>query len=141
MESGKAFGKELINIIDQNNIFIERGLRTFASQKMKNMSVQNITQEDFKSVIQSNDKVMVKYYADWCGSCKLIAPKYKRLSDDDRFSGITFTEANAEQNEAARKAAGVDNLPFFAIFKDGKFVEGSATSKEDYIVSLLDKLN
>jgi len=141
LESGKAFGKELINIIDQNNIFIERGLRTFASQKMKNMSVQNITQEDFKSVIQSNDKVMVKYYADWCGSCKLIAPKYKRLSDDDRFSGITFTEANAEQNEAARKAAGVDNLPFFAIFKDGKFVEGSATSKEDYIVSLLDKLN
>ncbi|MGB6036012.1 MAG: thioredoxin family protein [Cryomorphaceae bacterium] len=105
------------------------------------MSVQNITQEDFNSVIESNDKVVVKYYADWCGSCKLIAPKYKRLSDDDRFTGITFTEANAEQNEEARKAAGVDNLPFFAIFKGGKFVEGSATSKEDYIVSLLDKLN
>ncbi|MFT6998579.1 MAG: thioredoxin 1 [Cryomorphaceae bacterium] len=105
------------------------------------MSVQNITQEDFSSVIKSNNKVVVKYYADWCGSCKLIAPKYKRLSDDDRFIGITFTEANAEQNEAARKAAGVHNLPFFAVFKDGKLVEGSATSKEDYIVSLLEKLN
>ncbi|MCZ4409312.1 thioredoxin family protein [Cryomorphaceae bacterium 1068] len=105
------------------------------------MSVQNITQEDFNAVMESNNKAVVKYYADWCGSCKLIAPKYRRLSDDERFTGISFLEANAEQNEVARKAAGVDNLPFFAIFKDGKFVEGSATSKEDYIVSLLEKLD
>jgi len=105
------------------------------------MSVQNITKEDFNTVIEGNDKVVVKYYADWCGSCKLIAPKFRRLSEDDRFSGITFTEVNAEQNEAARKAAGVDNLPFFAVFKNGKMVEGSATSKEDNIVSLLGKLN
>jgi thiol-disulfide isomerase/thioredoxin len=105
------------------------------------MSVQNITQEDFGTFLNNNDKVIVKYYADWCGSCKLIAPKYKRLSNDERFTGVSFTEVNAEQNEAARKAAGVDNLPFFAVFKNGELVEGSATSKEDYIVSLIDKLN
>jgi thiol-disulfide isomerase/thioredoxin len=105
------------------------------------MSVQNITNEDFEAVLEKNDKVVVKYYADWCGSCKLIAPKFRRLSDDDRFSGITFTEVNAEQNEAARKAAGVDNLPFFAVFQNGKMVDGSATSKEDNIVAMLGKLN
>lgn len=104
------------------------------------MSVENITKEDFSSVVENNEKLVVKYYADWCGACKLIAPKYRRLSSDERFSGITFAEANSEQNEEARKAAGVDNLPYFAIFKNGKLVEGSATSKEDYIVSMLEKL-
>jgi len=36
--------------------------------------------------------------------------------------------------------AGVDNLPFLAVFKDGQLVEGSASSKEDYLRSLLAKL-
>jgi len=115
--------------------------RTFVGRKSKTMNVKNITQEDFNSFIESNQKVAVKYYADWCGACKMIAPKYKRLSSDERFDGVTFVEVNAEQNEIARKAGGVNNLPFFAVFKDGKLIEGSATSKEDYIVSMLDKLD
>jgi thiol-disulfide isomerase/thioredoxin len=105
------------------------------------MNVENITNQDFNQYLESNDKVVVKYYADWCGACKMVSPKYKRLSNDDRFGGISFVEVNAEQNEAARKAGGVDNLPFFAVFKNGELVEGSATSKEDYIVAMLDKLN
>ena len=105
------------------------------------MSVQNITQEDFNAVISSHNKVVVKYYAEWCGACKMVAPKFKRLSGDERFDGVTFTEVNAEQNEAARKAGGVNNLPFFAVFKNGELIEGSATSKEDYIVSMINKLS
>lgn len=95
----------------------------------------------FAAAVKENDKVIVKYYADWCGSCRLFAPKFKRLAADDRFNGVTFLDVNAEQSPEARKAAGVDNLPFIAIFKDGEFVEGSSTSKEDYVVSLLEKLN
>lgn len=105
------------------------------------MAVILATDQDFQSILENNKKVAVKYYADWCGSCKLIAPKYRRLSDDERFNGTTFIEVNAELNENARKSAGVDNLPFFAVYKDGSFVEGSATSKEDVIVEMLNKIN
>lgn len=104
------------------------------------MAVQELTDQDFKSTIKSDEKVIVKYFADWCGSCKLIAPKYKRLSDDERFSGITFLDINAEENEEARKTAGVDNLPFFAVFKNGELVEGTATSKADKVEELLEKI-
>ena len=76
------------------------------------MSVLNAT-ESFADQIKDNPKTLVKYYADWCGSCKLISPKFKRLSNDERFGDINFIEVNAEQNEAARKMAGVDHLPFF----------------------------
>lgn len=105
------------------------------------MAVQEVSDKEFKSTIESGNKVVVKYFADWCGSCKLIAPKYRRLSEDERFEGISFLDVNAEKNEVARKTAGVDNLPFFAVFDGGKMVEGSATSKEEKIVELLEKLN
>ncbi|MDX2000992.1 MAG: thioredoxin family protein [Chitinophagales bacterium] len=105
------------------------------------MSVIATTDSDFKTALESNAKVIVKYYADWCGSCKLFAPKYKRLSDDERFQGITFLAINAEKNPDARKLAGVDTLPYFAVFKSGELVAGGSASKEDYVVGLLQKLN
>jgi thioredoxin-like negative regulator of GroEL len=104
------------------------------------MAVFNVNDTNFNQELANNNKVVVKYYADWCGSCKLFAPKYKRLSGDERFTGIHFLEVNAEESPEARKIAGVDNLPFFAIFKDGQLVEGSATSKEEVVVAMLEKL-
>lgn len=104
------------------------------------MAVNKIDDATFENELSSNSKVIVKYYADWCGSCKLIAPKFRRLSEDARFEGYSFLEVNAEENETARKLAGVDNLPFFAAFKDGKLIDGKATSKEEKIVELLDAL-
>ena len=104
------------------------------------MAVQLVEDNNFDQVINDSDKVIVKYFADWCGSCKLFAPKFRRLSEDERFNDVNFLEVNAEENEQARKAAGVDNLPFFAVFKEGKLVEGSATSKEEGVIAMLNKL-
>ncbi len=105
------------------------------------MSVEIVTDAQFKQVLENNDKVVVKYFAGWCGNCKLFSPKYKRLSDDARFAEIKFIDVNAEENQEARKLAGVKNLPYFAVFKSGELVEGSATSKEEAVVELLEKLN
>ena len=104
------------------------------------MSVEKVNDQGFSESLNSNEKVVVKYFANWCGSCKLFAPKYRRLSEDDRFKGITFLDVNAEENEEARKLAGVDNLPYFAVFKNGELVEGMATNKEENVVELLEKL-
>lgn len=104
------------------------------------MAVTVVTDQEFNDTISANDQVVVKYYADWCGSCKLFSPKYKRLSGDDRFAGITFLDVDAEHNPGARAAANVDNLPFFAVFKNGQFLEGAATAKEEVVVSMLEKL-
>lgn len=105
------------------------------------MAVLSADDSNFANQLKENEKVIVKYYADWCGSCRLFAPKFRRLSDDERFTGVTFLDVNAEKSPEARKAAGVDNLPFIAVFKNGELVEGSSTSKEDYVVGLLEKLN
>ena len=105
------------------------------------MAVEIVTDQEFKDEISGHDKVVIKYFADWCGNCRLFAPKFRRLSDDERFVGVHFLDINAEKNPEARKAAGVTNLPFFAIFKNGELLEGVPTSKEEAIVELIGKLN
>jgi len=112
-----------------------------SSTKTNNMSVIKATDADFESALSGSPKTIVKYFADWCGSCKLISPKFKRLSDDERFTGVQFLEVNAEENETARKMAGVNNLPFFAVFQGQNLVEGAATNKEEAIISLIQSLN
>lgn len=104
------------------------------------MSIQLVTDSDFNEALSSNDKVVVKYFANWCGSCKLFSPKYKRISGDERFSDVVFLDVNAEENPEARKLAEVNSLPFFAIFKEGKLVEGAATSLESKVVEMIERL-
>ncbi|TAH26019.1 MAG: thioredoxin [Cytophagales bacterium] len=83
---------------------------------------------------------IVKYYAEWCGSCKLFAPKYKRLSNEERFQNIAFLDVNAETNPDARKLGNVNNLPSFAIFKNGILVATIASSKEEAVIELIEQL-
>ncbi len=92
----------------------------------------------FNDYINANEKVVVKYMADWCGSCKLFAPKFKRIAGDEKFQNIKFIEVNAEENELARKSAGVDNLPYIAFFKSGERIDGRATAKEEKVVELIE---
>ncbi len=105
------------------------------------MAIVKTTDAEFSTLLQDNEKVIVKFYADWCGSCKLFAPKFRRLSEDERFAGIAFLDVNAEENPETRKQAGVTNLPFFAVYKGGNLVETLSASKEESVVELLGKLN
>jgi thioredoxin 1 len=104
------------------------------------MPVENSDDASINPQIENNEKVVVKYHADWCGSCKLFAPKFRRLSNDERFQDIVFLDVNAELNPEARKLAGVDNLPFFATFKKGELVKAKSTSKEETLLEMLTEL-
>lgn len=105
------------------------------------MAVIQATDADFQNVLQNNERVVVKYFADWCGNCRLFSPKFKRMSDNEEFAGVAFVDVNAETSPEARKLAGVTNLPFFAVFKSGELVEGAATSKEEYVQDMVRKLS
>lgn len=104
------------------------------------MSVEVLNDQNFVAHLESKERVVVKYFANWCGSCKLFAPKFRRLSDSEEYANISFVDVNAEENPEARKLAGVSNLPFFAVFKNGELIEGVATSNEDKVKELLGKL-
>lgn len=105
------------------------------------MSVNIADDSNFKEQITANSKVIVKFFADWCGSCKLFSPKFKRLAGDERFKDVVFLDVNAEKNPDARKVADVKNLPTFAVFINGELVDSVCTTKEEGVVELLEKLS
>ncbi len=104
------------------------------------MSVRVVTDDDLQSIVLQHEFVIVKFYADWCGSCKLLAPVYRRLSTNPVYADVVFLDLDAEVSPQSRKLVGVDNLPFFATFNKGALVEAGATAKEDTVVAMLDRL-
>jgi hypothetical protein len=66
-----------------------------------------------------------------------MKPKFKKLSTE--HENATFVIADAEKFPKSRKLATVDNLPTFAIFKNGKFVDQVQTNKFDVLKEHVDK--
>jgi thiol-disulfide isomerase/thioredoxin len=102
--------------------------------------VVKVNDIEFAAKLVSEEKLIVKFYADWCGSCRLFAPKFTKLSNNEAYAGITFLDMNAEENPEARKLAGVNNLPFFATFKNGQLVKADNTSKEENVDAMIKEL-
>lgn len=91
-------------------------------------------------MLADNNMVIVKYFADWCGACRLFAPQFRRMSEDAKHEGVLFLDVNAEESPEARKLAGVTNLPFFATFKNGELVKADFTTKKDTVEQMLEEL-
>ncbi len=102
--------------------------------------VTKVTDAEFFDELKNNDKVAVKFYADWCGNCRLFTPKFNRMSEKEEYKDIKFLDVNAETNPEARKLVGVKNLPTFAVFKDGKLVVADFTSKEEAVEKMVQQI-
>ena len=89
-------------------------------------------------VVANNQTVMVQFSAGWCGNCRLMKPKFKRLAAEN--DEITFILVDAEKFPNSRKLANVTNLPTFASFKNGVLVNQVQTNKEDLLKGLLNEI-
>jgi thiol-disulfide isomerase/thioredoxin len=97
-----------------------------------------LSEDNLDAVLADNEIVMVQYSAGWCGNCRLMKPKFKRLSGENET--IAFVVADAEKFPNSRKLANVSNLPTFAAFKNGQLVNQVQTNKEDMLKSLIDEV-
>ncbi|NRR93331.1 thioredoxin family protein [Winogradskyella undariae] len=98
--------------------------------------IQELEQDNLQEIINSNNTVVVQYSATWCGNCRIMKPKFKKLATENE--GVSFVIADAEKFPESRKLATVDNLPTFATFKGGKLVKQVQTNKFDVLKELVD---
>lgn len=75
------------------------------------------TVEEFNEIINSNDKVLVDFFATWCGPCRMIAPNLEELAEEDP-TPIIKVDVD-EVGELARKF-GIFSIPTLIVFKNGK---------------------
>ena len=68
--------------------------------------------------------------------CKLLAPHVAQLKEDSKFSNVTFVDVDVEEHMDVKKAFKINDLPYFAGFKDGKLIEEFATAKKDKVTEL-----
>jgi thioredoxin 1 len=97
--------------------------------------VQELSQDNLQEIITNNETVVVQYSATWCGNCRIMKPKIKKLAGE--LENIAFVIADAEKFPKSRQLATVDNLPTFATFKNGVFVNQVQTNKFDVLKELV----
>jgi thiol-disulfide isomerase/thioredoxin len=94
--------------------------------------------DSLDAVVSKNETVIVQFSASWCGNCRLMKPKFKRLSTENEQ--IAFVLVDAEKFPNSRKLANVTNLPTFASFRNGVLVNQVQTNKEDLLKGLLNEI-
>ena len=82
-------------------------------------SISHLTDETFEEeVIQSTIPVLVDYWAEWCGPCKMIAPILDSLTDE--YAGkLKISKLNIDDNQQVPQKYGVRGIPTLMIFKNG----------------------
>lgn len=103
--------------------------------------VTKVTDTEFNNMIENHEKVVIKFYANWCGICRLFTQKFTKISNKQEYKNILFLMVNAEENPEARRFANVTDLPFFATIQNGKIVDTICSSKEEKLQQILNSLS
>ena len=87
------------------------------------MATVTVTDDTFESeVVQSNIPVVVDFWAEWCGPCKMIAPVVEELATE--FDGkMSFAKVDVDNNPGISTNYGIRSIPTLIIFKNGAPVD------------------
>lgn len=100
--------------------------------------LQELDNDGLAQIVSENDVVLVQYSATWCGNCRIMKPKFKKLAGENEE--IPFLIIDAEKFPESRKLANVDNLPTFAAFKGGSLLNQVQTNKFESLKELVNEV-
>ena len=83
------------------------------------MAVEKLTLAQFEEkVIKADKPVLVDFYADWCGPCKMMAPVLEEISNER--DDVAIYKVNVDEDGELAQRFGVMSIPTFISFKDGE---------------------
>ncbi len=86
------------------------------------MAVIHVTKENFETeVLQSEKKVLIDFWASWCGPCRMVSPIIDEIAEEQ--DAVKVCKVNVDEQPELAQAFGVMSIPTLAVVEGGKVVE------------------
>ena len=96
-----------------------------------------IKSDEFDSIIKGDKPVMVDFFADWCGPCRMVAPTIEALSAER--SDAVVVKVNVDNSPELAVRFGVSSSPTILVFRDGKLLSRAVgVRSKDELSEMLD---
>ena len=102
------------------------------------MSVISINKNNYeKEVLNSDKKVLLDFYADWCGPCRMVAPLLHEIAEER--PDVLVGKINVDEEPELAEAFGVYSIPTLVVMKDGRVVrETSGARPKAQLLAMLE---
>ena len=101
------------------------------------MSVLSINKNNFNSVKTSDKSVLLDFYADWCGPCRMVSPLVDEIAKEN--PQYLVGKINVDQEPELAQAFGVSSIPTLVVMKNGKIVQQAVGARpKSQILAMLE---
>ncbi len=101
------------------------------------MSVQKIDRANFEAIKSQSKTVLLDFYADWCGPCRMVSPIVDEIAEERE--DIVVGKINVDECPDLAGEFGVFSIPTLVVMKNGEIVSKSAGARpKDQILAMLD---
>lgn len=90
-----------------------------------------VTDGNFEEILKSNDLVLIDFWAEWCGPCRMVAPV---LEDISKETGLVIGKLNVDENSVKPLEYAVSSIPTMVLFKDGNPVHTIVGAKPKHLM-------
>ena len=102
------------------------------------MSVLKVNKSNFEEIKNSEKPVLLDFYADWCGPCRMVGPVIDEIAEER--DDIVVGKVNVDEEEELAGQFGVYSIPTLVVMKGGKVVNQSTGAKpKAQILALVEK--
>ena len=91
------------------------------------MSVSIVNKNNFEQFKNSEKTVLLDFYADWCGPCRMVSPLVDQIAED--YPQYRVGKVNVEDQPELAQAFGVASIPTLVVMKNGKIVNRSVGAR------------
>lgn len=101
------------------------------------MSVINVNKNNFNEIKNSDKPVLLDFYADWCGPCRMVSPLVDEIADEN--PQYIVGKINVDNEPELAQAFGVMSIPMLAVMENGKVVNQAVGARpKDSILAMLE---
>lgn len=101
------------------------------------MSVLSINKENFDMVKNSDKPVLIDFFAEWCGPCRMVSPIVDEIASEN--DGVLVGKVNVDEEPELAAAFGVSSIPMLVVVKNGEIVNQSVGARpKQQILAMLD---